>query len=92
MVKPKTSDHIQIKIKNPNPSQETPASSKAQNQDLKDMNVFYTFKIMIKNQNLDHGFIKDYLPYPNQDQDAKHQSGPSSFLQSPESGLKGHGC
>ena len=32
---PKTSDHIQINIRMPNPSQEPPASSKAQNQDLK---------------------------------------------------------
>ena len=30
MSKPKTSDNIQIKIKMPNPSQEPPASSKAQ--------------------------------------------------------------
>ena len=33
----KTSDHIQIKIKMPNPSQEPPVSSKALNEDLKDM-------------------------------------------------------
>ena len=33
--KSKTSDHIQIKIKMLNPSQEPPASSKAQNQGLK---------------------------------------------------------
>ena len=35
----KTSDHIQIKIKMPNPSQEPPASSKAPNEDIKDMDV-----------------------------------------------------
>ena len=35
----KTSDHIQIKIKMLNPIQETPASSKASNEDLKDMDV-----------------------------------------------------
>ena len=34
-----TSDHIQIKIKMPNPSQEPAVSSKAQNRDLKDMDV-----------------------------------------------------
>ena len=33
----KTSDHIKIKIKVPNPSQEPPESSKAPNEDLKDM-------------------------------------------------------
>ena len=39
----KTSDHIQIKIKIPKPSQDPPASKKTQNKDLKDMDV--TFKI-----------------------------------------------
>ena len=41
----KTSDHIKIKIKMPNPSQEPPASSKAPNEDLKDINILCTFKI-----------------------------------------------
>ena len=40
----KTSDHIQIKIKMPNPSQEPPASSKAPNDDIKDMDVLSTLK------------------------------------------------
>ena len=44
----KTSDHIQIKIKMPNPSQEAPASLKAPIEDLKDMDVLCTFKIKIK--------------------------------------------
>ena len=48
----KTSDHIQIKIKMPNPSQEPPASSKAQNEDLKDMDVLCTFKIKIESHGL----------------------------------------
>ena len=55
----KTSDHIQIKIKMPNPSQEPPAPSKAPNEDLKDMDVLCTFKIKIESQNSDHGCIKD---------------------------------
>ena len=42
---PKTSDHIQIKVMMPNSSQEPLASSKAPNQDLKDINVLCTFKI-----------------------------------------------
>ena len=88
----KTSDHIQIKIKMPNPSQEPPASSKAQNNDLKDMDVLCTFKIQIESQNSEYGCTKDLSPYPNQDQDAKPQSETSSIHQSPESGLKGHGC
>jgi len=54
-----TSDHIQIKIKMPNPSQKSPASSKASNEDLKDMDVLCTFKIKIESKNLDHGCIKD---------------------------------
>ena len=73
MVVSNTSDHIQIKIKMPNPSQEPPASSKAQNEDLKDMDVLCTFKIKKESQNVDHGYIKGKLPYPNQDQDAKTQ-------------------
>ena len=35
----KTTDQIKIKIKMPNPSKETPVSSKAPSQDLEDMNV-----------------------------------------------------
>ena len=48
---PKTHDHIQIKIKMRNPRQEPPVSSKAQNQDFKDINDLCTFKIMIESQN-----------------------------------------
>ena len=54
-----TNDHIQIKIKMANPNQEPPASSKAPNEDLKDMHVLCTFKMKIESQNLDHGYIKD---------------------------------
>ena len=59
----KTSGHIQIKIKMPNPRQEPPASSKALNQDLKDMDVLCTFKTMIESQQLEHGYINsnDYI-------------------------------
>ena len=39
-----TSDHIQIKIKMSNPSQEPPASCKFRNQDLKDVAGLFTFK------------------------------------------------
>ena len=55
----KASDHIQIKNKMPNPSQEPPASSKAPNEDLKDMDVLCTFKIKVESQNLDPGCMKD---------------------------------
>merc|ERR1711954_38419 len=87
-----TNDHIHVKIKMPNPSQEPPASSKAPNEDLKDMDVLCTLKIKIESQNSDHGYIKGQRPYPNQDHDAKPQSGTSSILQNPNSGLKRHGC
>ena len=92
MVVSKTSDHIQIKIKMPNPNQEPPASSKATNQDLKDIDVLCFLKMNIYSQNLVHGCIDDQLSYPDHDQGAKPQSGTSSILQSPKSGLKGHGC
>ena len=55
----KTSNHIQIKIRVPNPTQELTAYSKAPNEDLKDMDVLCTFKIKIESQNSDHGYIKD---------------------------------
>ena len=45
---PKTINNIQIKIKMANPIQEPSASSKVPNQDLKDIDVLYTFKIKIE--------------------------------------------
>ena len=53
-------DHIQIKIKMPNPTQEPPASSKVPNEDLSDIDVLFNFKIKIEGQNSDHGYIKDH--------------------------------
>ena len=53
-----TSDHIQIKIKMPNLSQDPPTSSKAQSQDFKDMDVLGTLKIKIEDKNLEHGCTK----------------------------------
>ena len=73
MVVSKTSDHIQLKIKMPNPSQEHPASSKAPNQDLKDINVLCTFKIKIERKNQNMGVpktiehIKIKMPTPIQE-------------------------
>merc|ERR1711954_205812 len=84
----KTSDYIQIKIKMPNPSQEPPVSSKAQNEGLKDMDVLCTFKIKIESKNLDHGYMKDQWPCQNQDQDAKPQSGTSSAPKAPNEDLQ----
>ena len=42
-----------------NPSQEPPASPKAPNGDLKDMNVLCTFQIKIESKNSEYGYIKD---------------------------------
>merc|ERR1711954_625925 len=92
MCVPKTSDHIQINIRMPNSSQEPPASSKAPNEDLKDMDVLCTFKIEMRakiwimgiSKTSDNIQIKIKMPTP--------QSGTSSILQSPKSVLKGHRC
>ena len=46
----KTSDYFQIKINMPDSDQEPPASSKAPNQDVRDMDVLCTFKIQIESQ------------------------------------------
>ena len=59
IVASETSDHIQIKIKVPYPSQEPPAFCKAKNQDLKVMDVLFTFKIKLESQNSENGHIKD---------------------------------
>ena len=74
---PKTSDYMQIKIKMPNPSQEPLVSSKAQNQDLEDMDVLCTFTIKVESKNMDNRCIKDQKSHTNQYS---------------KSGLKGHGC
>ena len=60
MVVSKTSNHIQIKIKMPNPSQAHPASSKDPHQDINNMDVLCTFKITKENQNLDQTYLKIY--------------------------------
>ena len=44
-----------------NPSQESPVSSKAPNQDLKDIDVLYISKIQVECQNFEHGGIKDHI-------------------------------
>ena len=59
VVEPKTGNHIQINIRMQNPSQEPVVSFKAQNQDLKDLDVLFTFKMKIESQNLENGCIKD---------------------------------
>ena len=55
----KTSDHIQIIIKMPNPSQEPLATTEVPDQDLKDMDVLCTFKFKIEIKKSEYGGIKD---------------------------------
>ena len=54
-----TSDHIQIKIKTPNFSQEPAESSKGPNQHLKDMDALCTIKFNLDSQYLNHCCIND---------------------------------
>ena len=56
----KNSDHIQIKIQIQNSSQEPSESSKAPNQDLKDMDVLCTFEIKKVSPNFEHVCTKDH--------------------------------
>merc|ERR1712081_42647 len=79
---------IKIKIKMQNPSQEHPASSKAPNEDFKDMDVLCTFKIKIESQNLDHGYIKDQWPYQNQYQELNPSLETTLFSKAPYQDLK----
>ena len=88
----KDQDHIKIYLGIQNPCQVPPASCKAQNQDLKDMDVLCTFKIKTESQDFDHGCTKDLWKFPNHVQDDNPQSGTSSIIWSPKSGPKGHAC
>ena len=86
-----TDDNIQIKVKMPNLSQEYPASSKAPNQNLKDMDVLCTFKIKIEPK---FSIWVYQRPLTRSKSIAGCQT-PVRNLQrppSPKSGLKGHGC
>ena len=62
-----------------NTSQDPPASFKAQNQDLKDMDALCTFRFKIESKTSEHGCTKDQWPYPNQDKDGKPKLGTSSY-------------
>ena len=69
----KISDHIQVKIKIQNPSQESAKSSKALSQNLRDWDVLWIFKIKRESKTSEHGCIKDQWPNLNQNQDAQPQ-------------------
>ena len=47
------------KIKTPNLIQESPASSKASNEDFMDMGVLCPFKVKKESLNSDYGYVKD---------------------------------
>ena len=76
-----TSDHIHINIKMLNPIQEPAASSKAPNQNLKDMDILCTFKIKIDipiwsmgiTNTKDHIHIKINMPNPSQEPPASYK-------------------
>ena len=71
----------------PNPNQEPPTSSKAPNEDLKDMDFFapsksrYKAVIWIIGASTTSDIIQIMIKMQN-----------PSILESPKSGLKGHGC
>ena len=53
-----TRDHIQIKIRIPNHSQEPPLSSKVPNKDIKDTGILCTFKIKMERKIRNMGVLK----------------------------------
>jgi len=71
-----------------NPNQELPVSSKAPNQDLKDMDVLCTFKIKIVSPNLEHVCTKDQQFYTDQEKDVKPHPGTYVFSKAPNRDLK----
>ena len=83
----KTSDHIQIKIQIANLSQEPPASPKAQNQELKDIDIICTFKIKIAKFWIigvpkTNGCIEIKIKMPNPSQE------PPAFSRAPNQDVK----
>ena len=88
MIVSKTSNPIQIKIKMPNPLNDSPASSQSQNQDFKDMDVLCIFKIKIESQNSEHGSTKDQWPYPNQDWNPNPSQEPLASFKAPNQDYK----
>ena len=84
----KTRDHIQIKITIPNPYNVFQCPKVG----LNGLECSLHLQYQDREPKSDHGCIKDHWPYPNDNKDAKPQSGPSSILQSPKWGPKGCGC
>ena len=76
-----SSDHIFIKIKMVNPNQESPAFSKAQNEDLKETYALGTSKINKESQKSDYWCNKDHWAVQHKDMGAKTQSGTTTIIQ-----------
>ena len=83
-----SSEHIQIKIKMPNPSQEPPANTKASNQELMDMDVLCTFKSKIVSQNLENGCTKSNGNIQIKIKIANHSQEPIASSKTPNLELK----
>ena len=84
---PKTSEHIPIQMKKLNFSQEPPSSSKAPNQDLKDMDVLCTIKIKWRaniwnigvSKTIGHIQIKIKVQNPSQESPASSEAQKPDF-------------
>ena len=72
----------------PNPTQEPPASSKASNKDLKDMDVLLTFKIKTESPNSVLGCIRDHRLYPNKIKMPNPSQEPPASSKAPKEDLK----
>ena len=86
----KTSDHVQIKIKMPNPSQEPFSILQSPQKDLKDMAVLCTFNIKAKiwnmtvSKTIDHIQIKINIPNTSQEHPASFTSPNQDFVLAPK--------
>ena len=72
----------------PNPSQEPSESSKAPNEDLKDLDVLCSLKTKIDSQILQYVWTKDQWPYPNQYHDSKPSQEPQESSKALNQDLK----
>ena len=85
---PKTSDHIQIKVQMPNPSQEPPVSSNAPNEVSKDIDLLCTLKIKLESQKLEYRGIKDHCPYQIKIKMQNPSQEPPASIKAPNKKLK----
>ena len=88
----KISDHIQINMKMPKPSQEPPAFYKAPNEDSKGCGCSLHLQNKDREQKFGSWVCQQPVTISKKDQDAKPQLGTCSPNQSLKSGMKGYGC